>query len=336
MDAWLSRRRTPIRTRRDSLLALVLLTLVVRALSPSSASAQGAGADSVRLAWTAPGDDGNVGTATRYEMRMSSALITESNWSAASLVPGAPDPRPGGTRQGMVVRGLTRGVTYYFAIKAIDDAGNQAAISNVVKWDWILDTAPPAAPSGVAAAVENGGGAVRVRWSANAEPDLAGYTVYRGFSVGGPYQALNATPIGATEYVDSGLPPGTAAVWYQVTASDLTGNESARSATATVSLQSTANQWSLMPAFPNPSSVSSPVNIPLEVPAAGAGGATLEIVGAGGHLIRRLDLSGLGGGPQTVVWDGRNAAGLMAAPGVYTAWLVGGGAARSLKLVRVP
>jgi len=327
MDARLSRRRTPSRTRRHFLPALVLLSL----LAPSAALAQ---ADTLILLWTAPGDDGNVGTATRFEVRMSNALISESNWSSALQVPGAPAPQPSGTRQSMVVRGLTRGVTYYFAIKAIDDVDNVAPISNVVPWNG-LDSAPPSAPTGVSAALE-AGGEVRVQWSPNAEPDLAGYTVYRALGAGGAFQALNTPSSLATVYVDSSVPSGTTTLRYQISASDLVGNESARSAVFSLSLVSVATAWSLSPSYPNPSRIGGPVTIPLDVPAAGAGSAELQIVDAGGHIIRRLGLTGLGGGTQTVSWDGRNEAGALAAPGVYTAWLIGGGTRRSTKLVRVP
>jgi len=245
MDGRLSRHRTPSRTRREIFPAPFLLVLALCApfAAPPTARAQ-AGADSLTLTWTAPGDDGNSGTAQSYEMRMSQSTITANNWSSATIVPGAPDPLPSGTQQSMVVHGLTNGVTYYFAIKAKDEAGNIAPISNVVRWDWGVDPPPPSE---------------------------------------GP-----------------------------------------------------ATTWNLNPPYPNPVSLSDPVNIPLDVPPAGPGTAQLQIVDGGGHLIRRLDLSGLTAGAQTVVWDGKNSAGRPTAPGVYTAWLVGGDAARSLKIVRVP
>ena len=84
MDARLSHCQTPSRTRREALPALVLLVLAasVATISPPPAHAQGA--DSLQLSWTAPGDDGNVGTATRYEMRMSPSPISEANWSSAA------------------------------------------------------------------------------------------------------------------------------------------------------------------------------------------------------------------------------------------------------------
>ena len=331
MDVRLSRRRTPSRTRRAWIPALLLLAL----LAPATTRAQGGGPDTLMLVWTAPGDDGNVGTAASYEVRMSSSPITAGNWASASLVSGVPSPLTAGTRQSFVVRGLTRGTTYYFAIKATDDANNVAPISNVVRWDWVLDTAPPSAPTGLAASA-GGSGDVSLHWAANAEPDLAGYTVYRSLSAGGPFQALNTPSSLSTVFVDSSIPAGTSTVWYQVSASDQSGNESGRSSTYSLSLVSVATAWTLQAAYPNPSRVGSPVAIPLDVPTSGAGSAELQVVDSGGHIIRRIPLGSLGGGPQTVTWDGLNQAGAQVSPGVYTAWLVGGDARRSIKLVRVP
>ena len=334
MDARLSRRRTPSRTRRDSLPALVLLSL----LAPIPALAQGAGTDSVTLAWTAPGDDGNVGTAASYEVRMSSSPITAGNWSGASLVSGPPSPRPAGTRQSHVVRGLTRGTTYYFAIRAADESNNVAGISNVVRWDWILDSAPPSAPKG-GKGKKKGQGVVTVEWSPNAEPDLAGYTVYRSLNgATGPFTALNSPTTLSTAYDDSGVPEGAIEVHYQLTASDQSGNESARSSVFRVDVIDAvaASPWTLQAAYPNPSRIGGPVSFPVDFPVAAGAAAELHIVNAGGQIIRRIVLNGLGGGPQTVTWDGGNQAGSQASPGVYTAWLVSGDTRRSTKLVRVP
>src|SRR5258706_233965 len=257
MDAWLSRRRTPSRTRRDLLPALLLLPL----LAPTAARAQGAGSDTLTLVWTAPGDDGNVGTAASYEVRMSGSPITASNWASASLIAGAPSPLTAGTRQNLVVRGLTRGSTYYFAIKATDDASNVAPISNVVRWDWVYDTAPPSPPKGLKGK-HNGNDIVDLDWTPNAEPDLAGYTVYRSLSAGGPFTSLSSPSSLATTFEDTGIPAGTTDVWYQVSASDQAGNESGRSATFSLSLTSISTAWSLRPAYPNPSKIGTPVSIP--------------------------------------------------------------------------
>ena len=326
-----SRTRTERRPQgAGSLLAALVVAL---SLAPVAARAQ-APPDSVTLAWTAPGDDGTIGTAAGYELRMSFAPIDESNWGSATVVTGAPAPLAAGARQAMVARGLTNGTTYYFAIKTVDDAGNWSLISNVVRWDWVLDTAPPAAPSGVAASLITGGG-VRVSWSPNSEADLAGYTVYRALSAGGPFTDVSGVLLTTASFVDVTIPGGTSTVWYQVSARDVNGNESARSGVASITLSVETGGWSLQPGYPNPSGSGVPVHIPIVVPTSG-GEARIEIVNNVGQRIRRMELGTLAGGATVVQWDGRNDAGREVAPGAYTAWLTTGSTRTGIRLVRVP
>ncbi|MEN8006038.1 MAG: PKD domain-containing protein [Candidatus Krumholzibacteriota bacterium] len=88
------------------------------------------------------------------------------------------------------------------------------------------DTTPPAAPTGLAATAAEG--SVSLDWNDNGESDLAGYTVYRGTSSGGPYNAVNGTLLTVSQFDDTGLTGGTT-YWYVVTASDNSANESASS-----------------------------------------------------------------------------------------------------------
>jgi hypothetical protein len=338
MDARLSRHpQTGSLSSLASLasLSLALLLAAVSGLAPSVASAQGAGADTLVLYWTAPGDDGTVGTAHHYEVRMSVAAITNSNWSAAPLIGGAPAPLPSGERQRMVVRGLSRDSTYYFAVKTVDHAGNVSELSNVVQWNWVYDTAPPSAPSGLTAQVE-GATRVRVRWSPNGEPDLSGYTVYRRESPSGSPTAVSPTLVAGTEFLDTTIPAGVTQVWYQVSATDQSGNESAYSAMVAVTLAEEASaEFTLHAVYPNPSRSNQSVNIPVDLPAGGAGDASLHVYDRGSRLVRILSVPDLGG-PSVVVWDGRNDAGLLAAPGVYVVRLNGPGVHRMTKVVRLP
>jgi phosphodiesterase/alkaline phosphatase D-like protein len=85
---------------------------------------------SIDLSWTAPGDDGSVGTASSYDIRYSTSAITESNWSSATQVSGEPAPQAAGSSEAVTVSGLTSETTYYFAIKTTDDAGNVSGVSN--------------------------------------------------------------------------------------------------------------------------------------------------------------------------------------------------------------
>ncbi len=86
----------------------------------------------IRLSWTASGDDGNQGRASRYDIRYSESLITPSNFDSANMVLNPLMPAQVGSEENFSVTGLLGLAGYYFAIKVIDDAGNISAISNVV------------------------------------------------------------------------------------------------------------------------------------------------------------------------------------------------------------
>ncbi len=86
---------------------------------------------SLTLTWTAPGDDGNNGTATEYDIRYATSNIDNETWEFAIQASGEPAPRPAGSNETFVVGGLSPATTYYFALKAVDDAGNWANLSNI-------------------------------------------------------------------------------------------------------------------------------------------------------------------------------------------------------------
>ncbi len=97
----------------------------------------------VTLTWTAPGDDGNTGTAAAYDIRYSASTITEANWDAATQVSGEPTPAEGGSsNESMQVTGLTPSTTYYFAIKTADEVPNSSGLSNIAS----VTTAEPPPP----------------------------------------------------------------------------------------------------------------------------------------------------------------------------------------------
>ncbi len=101
-------------------------------------------ATSVVLSWTAPGDDGDVGTASEYDIRYSTSPITSGNWDAATQVTGESNPQSAGSTESFTVNGLTSGTQYYFAIRTADEVPNWADMSNVVN-ATTLDNIPPAA-----------------------------------------------------------------------------------------------------------------------------------------------------------------------------------------------
>ena len=80
---------------------------------------------------------------------------------------------------------------YTLKLTATDRAGNIDSVSR----GFAIDTEPPAAPAGLTAEVQDLDD-VQLDWQANAEPDLAGYLVFRDGTL------LTAMPIPAPTYLD--------------------------------------------------------------------------------------------------------------------------------------
>lgn len=101
--------------------------------------------NSVRLVWTAAGDDSMAGRASQVDLRYSKSAITPANFLAATRIP-VPPPSPAGQLDSVDVTGLSPSTTYYFALRTGDEAGNWSAISNVVPKTTPAppDTIPPA------------------------------------------------------------------------------------------------------------------------------------------------------------------------------------------------
>lgn len=102
-------------------------------LAVSSTTLASAAVSTFSIKWTTPGDDGLTGRATRYDLRYSTSSITAANFSQATALTGLPLPGAAGTLQTFVVSGLNAGMTYYLAMKTVDEVGNWSAISNVYK-----------------------------------------------------------------------------------------------------------------------------------------------------------------------------------------------------------
>jgi hypothetical protein len=98
------------------------------------------------------------------------------------------------------------------------------------------DVFPPATPSGVQAVfsgvVEHPG--IDLTWAPNIDEDLAGYNVFRHMAAE-PAVKINSSLIKTPAFHDSNVSPGQTYL-YSVTAVDLRGNESARSAEASESV----------------------------------------------------------------------------------------------------
>ena len=82
----------------------------------------------VTLKWTATGDDGTFGRVTRNEVRYRLTSFYDScpaNWDSATRYTGTPTaPGIAGVQQTLTLSGLAPGVTYYFMVVGVDEAGN--------------------------------------------------------------------------------------------------------------------------------------------------------------------------------------------------------------------
>ena len=98
---------------------------------------------SITLTWTAPGDD-MASAAASYDLRYYLNAITDDNWASASQAENEPTPQIVSSSETMTIPGLDESTTYYFGIKAKDEADNESDLSNVVSGTTL---APPASPS---------------------------------------------------------------------------------------------------------------------------------------------------------------------------------------------
>ena len=97
------------------------------------------------------------------------------------------------------------------------------------------DTTPPLAPQLGGATLQDGN--IGVWWSANSEPDLAGYYVY--YVENGVTHSASIDPVTSNYLLISSASAGPVDVY--VTAIDFSGNESSPSSSVRASAQVTAN-----------------------------------------------------------------------------------------------
>lgn len=90
----------------------------------------------VTFHWTAVGDDALEGRAERYDLRYAQdSTDLQQNWSQTATVRNLPTPGPAGSPESLATQlRLETGHTYYFAIRAGDEAGNWSPSSNIIAY----------------------------------------------------------------------------------------------------------------------------------------------------------------------------------------------------------
>lgn len=117
---------------------ILLLPLALMLLTAASEAAP------ITLTWSSPGDDGNVGTASQYDLRYATAPLigtdTTAYWSGMTQVTGEPVPLIAGTTQSW--SGDLPVGTYYWLIRTADEVPNWSGFSNIAV-KVVSDQSPP-------------------------------------------------------------------------------------------------------------------------------------------------------------------------------------------------
>lgn len=134
------------------------------------------GSTSMFVSWTQVGEDGtgSENPVANYTVKRSTSTITEGNFNAATTVTYSEQPDIAGQRASTDDTGLTAATTYYYAIKATDDAGNVSAISNVASATTraAVDVTAPGQVTGVVAVAQSG--QVLLSWVASGNDGASG------------------------------------------------------------------------------------------------------------------------------------------------------------------
>jgi len=133
--------------------------------------------------------------------------------------------------------GLSLGATRYYRVAAVDGDGNTSAQTDSAS-ATAVENVPPAVPTSLTARkAPYTSGQVGLAWTADSEPDLGGYKVFRSLTAEGPY-SLIASVGKVTTYLDTGLVDGNS-YYYRIAAFDTSNNLSAPSATTSMLLSAT-------------------------------------------------------------------------------------------------
>lgn len=184
------------------------------------------GDGSVHLTWNAPLRPPDFQTYVVQRRRRGGApapaRVNRDDLAATELV----DSGPRG--------GFTEGAMYVYSVSAMDSTRNVSRSAQALV--GIPNQTPPSAPAGVRAR-QTRGTRVVVSWSPSSQADVAFYRVYR--AAGSDTLApADEVPVGALSFTDPAVPAGRS-YRYAVTAVDHAGNESERSASATVTIADT-------------------------------------------------------------------------------------------------
>jgi hypothetical protein len=215
------------RGRSAGLSNQVVIPLAPTIAPPSDVSAE-VRADGVRISWSG-GEQPTPPDGLTFRYRVERRPAGAGGYIALNDV----DPAPDGSYLDQTFEWESK---YQYRITSVTDVragGRQASVEgddSAPAEVFTKDIYPPAQPVGLQAVFSSVGQKpfVDLTWAPNSETDVAGYNVFRR-SHGGEWQKLNQKPTPVPSFRDESVQPGTM-YEYTVSAVDLRGNESQRSA----------------------------------------------------------------------------------------------------------
>ena len=191
----------------------------------------GAGYDRIDLSWTAPGDDGWLGMATKYIIKYATYNITADNFNSIPNVEERNVTVSGGNPDSETITGLASDILYYVAIKTEDEVPNVSDISNVATAIIREDILESRQPAGIKGVLSADGRTMTISWggvSKNEDgtvcEDLVGYNIYRASVVDGEYILVDFVAQGESLVWTDPEDIKGRTFYYMVRAKDTAGN----------------------------------------------------------------------------------------------------------------
>ena len=154
--------------------------------------------------------------------------VYRSTTPGFTVTPGTTAPIARPTTNSYMDKGRTPGTTYYYRVAAVDNAGNNGTPSVEASGTTSAADIPPAKVTGLTVTPAAGTASstqLNLAWTANTEPDLLHYKVYRGTTPGFTVIPGTTLPVATpttNSYMDKGRTPGTT-YYYRVAARDNAG-----------------------------------------------------------------------------------------------------------------
>lgn len=306
--------------------------------------------NSLSLIWTAPGDDGDVGQVSGYDIRFGTQAPapgdTAAWWSQrppSQWISLAGALAPAGQTDSTRVAGLSQGTTYYFVLVALDEVGNRSAYSNVAVGTTQSCGAPTFAPASFSAVADTG--EVLLAWEASSDPSAVSLHLYRAVGSSGAFAQIQTLPPTSSSFLDTNVQPGTSYRYRAAWAGPDIQGVPCEGPSATAGPVTTpgspggggtaeAGSSPSIHAYPNPSSGS--VNVSVVVTGSRTQSVRLRLFDMSGRWIATVAETDYAPGTHVVAWPRTGRNGERVAPGYYELLGTVGGTKVRERLILVP